>query len=156
MDQSYEAMIQNMLEPFLLEKGFEFVEIEYVKQSGEWFLRVFVDKEGGIDLEDCSDISEYLSKKLDEEDPIPHAYYLEVSSPGAERPLRQPKDFYDALNKHVFIKTYEQIEGMKEFEGELVSYDEQTIVIKVNVKGRMKTFELPVAKVALARLAVMF
>lgn len=156
MDQSYESIIQDMLDPFLLENGFECVQIEFVKQSGEWFLRIFVDKEGGIDLEDCSDISEYLSKRLDEEDPIPHAYYLEVSSPGAERPLKKPKDFYNAVNKHVFIKTYESIDGMKEFEGELVSYDEQTVHIKVNIKGRMKTFELPVAKIALARLAVMF
>lgn len=155
MGKSYEQMIKEILDPFITERGFELVDIEYVKEGGQWFLRVFADKPGGIDLDDCGLISEYLSAKLDENDPIPTTYYLEVSSPGAERPLKQPKDFYNAIDKSVYMTTYEPINGLKQFEGTLKSYDEQKAVIEMNVKGRMNTYELPVDKIALARLAVL-
>lgn len=154
MAHAYETFIEHLLEPFLEENGFEFVNSEYVKEAGQWFLRVYVDKEGGIDLDDCSLISEYLSKKLDEEDPIPNAYFLEVSSPGAERPLRRPKDFYDAIGKNVFVTTYEPIESKKQFEGQLSAYDEQSLAIRINDKGRIKQVEIPATAVASARLAV--
>jgi len=123
-----------------------------VKEGGNWFLRVFVDKEGGIDIDDCGRISEFLSDRLDESDPIESAYFLEVSSPGAERPLKKPQDFEKAVGQHVFITTYEPLDGLKEFEGTLVSYDETRCVVQVGKKKH----ELPAGKVASARLAILF
>jgi ribosome maturation factor RimP len=152
LNKPVESTVQRLVEPFLDQSGFELVDVEYVKEGGQFFLRVYVDKEGGIDIDDCGKVSEYLSKQLDEEDPIDDAYFLEVSSPGAERPLRKPKDFYHAVNEHVFVTTYEQIDGMKEFEGKLISYDETNLVVEIP----KKQVEIPVEKVASARLAILF
>ena len=150
MANPVKQVVQDLVQPYLDEHGFELVDIEYTKEGKNRYLRVFVDKEGGIDLEDCSRISEYLSKKLDEADPIRDAYFLEVSSPGAERPLKEPKDFLKAVGKNVYITTYEPIEGAKEFEGELTSYDEEHLT----VRDGNKEVQIPVPKVASARLAV--
>ncbi|MFC7749782.1 ribosome maturation factor RimP [Paenibacillus thermoaerophilus] len=148
------AVVEELLQPFLEREKFELVDIEYVKEGSNWFLRVFLDKEGGIDIEDCGRASEYLSKKLDERDPIPDAYFLEVSSPGAERPLKKPADYNRAIGKNVCFTTYEPVDGAKEFEGRLESYDGQTAVIVLH--GSNKRQELPVSKVASARLAILF
>jgi ribosome maturation factor RimP len=144
--------VESLIQQYLTENGFELVDVEYVKEGGNWFLRVFVDKEGGIDIDDCGRISEVLSDKLDESDPIESAYFLEVSSPGAERPLKKPQDFVKAVGQHVFFTTYEPIDGLKEFEGTLVSYDEQLCTLQVGKKKH----EFPTAKVASARLAILF
>ncbi|UHA73898.1 ribosome maturation factor RimP [Paenibacillus sp. 481] len=146
------SVVENMVTPFLDEHGFELVDVEYVKEGSSWFLRVYVDKDGGIDIEDCGRISEFLSLQLDENDPITDMYFLEVSSPGAERPLKKSKDYVKAIGKHVFITTYESVNGLKEFEGTLVSFDEQTVVVSVGKKAH----ELPFTKVASARLAIQF
>ncbi|GAC43169.1 ribosome maturation factor RimP [Paenibacillus popilliae] len=146
------SVVESMITPYLEENGFDLVDIEYVKEGSSWFLRIFVDKEGGIDIEDCGRISEYASQKLDETDPIEDAYFLEVSSPGAERPLKKPQDVAKSVGKHVFITTYEPIGGGKEFEGELVSFDGETMVIQVRGKDRA----IPYNKVASARLAIVF
>jgi ribosome maturation factor RimP len=152
MAHQLQTIIERMLAPLLAREQFELVDVEYVKEGSNWFLRVFVDKEGGIDIEDCSRISEFLSERLDEEDPIPNAYFLEVSSPGAERPLKKTQDFYKAVGKDVFISTYEPIGGAKEFEGKLTAYDEKTLVVQ---HGNKQT-EIPAEKVASARLAILF
>ncbi|WP_274361422.1 ribosome maturation factor RimP [Paenibacillus thermotolerans] len=144
--------VAEMVQPFLDREGFELVDVEYVKEGGNYFLRVYVDKEGGIDIDECGRISEYLSDRLDAEDPIPDAYILEVSSPGAERPLKKPEDFKRAVGKDVYITTYEPIGGKKEFEGRLLSYDEQ----QLTVQDGKKTVELPVNKIAGARLTIIF
>lgn len=151
MSGSIKQTVEQMLEPYLQEHSeFELVDIEFVKEGSNRFLRVFVDKEGGIDIEECGKISEYLSAKLDEKDPIPYAYFLEVSSPGAERPLKTERDYERAVGKYVYFKTYEPIDGMKEFEGTLTSYDGQEFAIHIG----NKTHVLPAAKVAAARLAI--
>lgn len=146
------TLVEEMVTPYLEEQQFELVDIEYVKEGSSWFLRVFVDKDGGIDIEDCGRVSEYLSQKLDENDPIPDAYFLEVSSPGAERPLKKEKDFVKAIGKHVYITTYEPIDGSKEFEGTLEAYDGDMLTVTVNKKKHV----LPFNKVASARLAILF
>ncbi|BFH68037.1 MAG: ribosome maturation factor RimP [Paenibacillus dendritiformis] len=146
------SVVESMITPYLEENGFELVDIEYVKEGSSWYLRIFVDKEGGIDIEDCGRISEYVSQKLDEADPIEDAYFLEVSSPGAERPLKKPQDVAKSVGKHVFVTTYEPIGGLKEFEGELVSFDGETMVVQVGGKDRA----IPYNKVASARLAIVF
>ncbi|MBU5346591.1 ribosome maturation factor RimP [Paenibacillus sp. LC231] len=144
--------VEEMVQPYLDEHGFELVDVEYVKEGSNWFLRVFVDKDGGIDIDDCGLISEYLSQKLDENDPIPTAYFLEVSSPGAERPLKKKEDVAKSVGKNVFVTVYEPINGLKEFEGKLESFDNEELVIQT-VK---KQYVIPYAKVASARLAIIF
>jgi len=127
-----------------------------VKEGKNWFLRVFIDKDSGVDIEECGLVSERLSEKLDEIDPIPYNYFLEVSSPGAERPLKKDKDFEKAIGKNVFIKTYEQIDGEKTFEGKLTDYSNGQLTIEMLIKTRKKTIQIPMNKVANARLAVTF
>jgi ribosome maturation factor RimP len=134
----------------------ELVEVEYVKEGKSWFLRVYIDKETGVDIEDCGNVSEKLSEKLDEVDPIPQNYFLEVSSPGAERPLKKEKDFLKAIGKNVYIKTYEPILDEKEFEGILTSFDGKEVTLEVRIKTRKKTIVIPFEKVAKARLAITF
>lgn len=148
--------VEKLALPIVEELGLEIVDIEYVKEGKNWFLRLFIDKENGVDIEDCGIVSEQLSEKLDEVDPIPHNYYLEVSSPGAERPLKKQADFEKAVGKNVYIKTYEPIEGEKVFEGLLKEFDGEQVVIQIRIKTRTKDFVIPYNKIASARLAVLF
>lgn len=146
------SIVEEFATPYLTDNGFQLVDVEYVKEGSNWFLRVYVDKEGGIDIDDCGRISEFVSAKLDELDPISDAYFLEVSSPGAERPLKKAEDVSRAVGKHVFVTTYEPIDGAKEFEGKLESFDGETMAVTV---GRRK-HAIPYGKVASARLAIVF
>ena len=145
-------MVAEMVEPFLQQHSFELVDVEYIKEGSNWYLRVYVDKENGIDVEDCGNVSQYLSARLDESDPIPDAYFLEVSSPGAERPLKKPEDFMKAIDQYVLITTYEQFEGMKEFEGTLIAYSNEQVTIKVG----KQSYTIPIQKIAGSRLAIQF
>ncbi len=149
-------VVEEIATPIFQELGLELVEIEYLKEGKSWFLRVYIDKDNGVDIEDCGLVSEKLSEKLDELDPIPHNYFLEVSSPGAERPLKKDKDFQKAIGKNVFIKTYEPIDGEKSFEGKLLEFDGQHLKIEIKIKTRKKIMEIPYEKVATARLAITF
>lgn len=144
--------VEAMVQPYLNDNGFELVDIEYIKEGSNWFLRIFVDKEDGIDIDECGRISEYVSEQLDNNDPISGAYFLEVSSPGAERPLKKPEDVSKAVGKYVFLTTYEPIDGSKEFEGTLLSFDGETVLISVGKKEHV----IPYNKVAGARLAIQF
>ncbi|WP_410769217.1 ribosome maturation factor RimP [Fontibacillus sp. BL9] len=146
------AAVEEMVKPFLDENGFELVDVEYVKEGSNWFLRVFVDKDGGIDIDDCGRISEFLTEKLDENDPIPSAYFLDVSSPGAERPLKKAEDVLKAVGKDVFVTTYEPVDGLKEFEGRLLSFESEELVVEIGKKSHT----IPYSKVASARLAIIF
>lgn len=146
------SIVEEFATPYLTESGFELVDVEYVKEGSNWFLRVYVDKDGGIDIDDCGRISEFVSSKLDELDPISEAYFLEVSSPGAERPLKKADDVAKAVGKHVFVTTYEPIDGSKEFEGKLEDFDGTNLTIVI---GRTK-HAIPYNKVASARLAIVF
>ena len=152
MSSQIKSAVEAMLIPYLDEQGFELVDVEYLKEGSNWFLRVYVDKENGIDIDDCGQISEFLSTHLDAIDPIPTAYFLEISSPGAERPLKKPDDFRKAIDNHILITTYEPIEGLKEFEGKLISYDEEYLSIQVG----KKKYNIACDKVAAARYAILF
>ncbi|ANB59352.1 ribosome maturation factor RimP [Anoxybacillus voinovskiensis] len=156
MGKKVTEVVEELVVPILDDMDLELVDIEYVKEGKNWFLRVFIDSEEGIDIEQCGVVSEKLSEKLDAVDPIPYNYFLEVSSPGAERPLKKAKDFERAVGKNVYIKTYEPIEGEKEFEGELTNFDGQTVTVTVKQKTRRKSIDIPFEKIASARLAVIF
>lgn len=149
-------VVEELAAPIISELGLELVEVEYLKEGKSWFLRIYIDKDNGVDIEECGLVSERLSEKLDELDPIPHNYFLEVSSPGAERPLKKEKDFEKAIGKNVFLKTYEPIDGEKTFEGILTAFNGSVVTVEVKIKTRKKIVEIPYEKVAAARLAVVF
>ncbi|AOZ94261.1 ribosome maturation factor RimP [Paenibacillus crassostreae] len=146
------SIVEEMIHPFMEEHNFELVDVEYVKEGKNWFLRIYVDKEGGIDIDDCGLVSEYLSQQLDSNDPITDAYFLEVSSPGAERPLKKSTDVSKAVGKDVFVTVYEALDGLKEFEGRLLAFEEDVLVIQMGKKQH----HIPYEKVASARLAIIF
>jgi ribosome maturation factor RimP len=148
--------VEQIATPIVTDMGLEIVDIEYVKEGKNWFLRLFIDKDSGVDIEECGLVSERLSEKLDELDPIPHNYYLEVSSPGAERPLKKPADFQKSIGKNIHLKTYEPIDGEKVFEGLLKEYDGEMVTLEYRIKTRVKTVQIPYNKIASARLAVVF
>ncbi|WP_309087114.1 ribosome maturation factor RimP [Domibacillus sp.] len=150
--------VEEIAVPIIEELNLELVETEYVKEGKNWFLRLYIDKENGVDIEECAAVSERLSEKLDalDPDPIPHNYFLEVSSPGAERPLKKEQDFERAVGRHVNIKLYEPIDGEKTFEGTLLSFADGELTVEYMVKTRKKQVTVPLSKVAKARLAVTF
>ncbi|MFD1777931.1 MULTISPECIES: ribosome maturation factor RimP [Fredinandcohnia] len=156
MSKKVTQIVEELVIPIVTDLQMELVDVEYVKEGKDWFLRVFIDSEKGVDIEDCGLVSEKLSEKLDEVDPIPYNYFLEVSSPGAERPLKKDSDFEKAIGKQVYVKTYEPIDGEKIFEGVLTSFDGKLVTINVVVKTRKKSVEIPYEKIANARLAVTF
>ncbi len=149
-------VVEALVRPIAEAQGLEVVEVEYVKEGRDWFLRVFIDNEAGIDIDECVSVSEKLSQLLDEQDPIPDQYFLEVSSPGAERPLKKKADFEAAIGKNVHIKTYEPIEDCKEHEGIMLSFSETVVVLEVKVKTAIREIEIPYEKIAKARLAIVF
>jgi ribosome maturation factor RimP len=149
-------VVADLVSPIVTDAGLELVDIEYVKEGRDWFLRIYIDKDAGVDIEECGLVSEKLSEKLDALDPIPHNYFLEVSSPGAERPLKKEKDFEKSVGKQVSIKTYEPIDGEKLFEGTLVNFSNQVVKVELKIKTRKKLVEIPFDKIANARLAVTF
>ncbi|MFD1030971.1 ribosome maturation factor RimP [Metaplanococcus flavidus] len=149
--------IEKIAQPITDELNLELVDVEFLKEGRSWFLRVYVDNpEAPIDIEQCATVSERLSEILDELDPIEQNYFLEVSSPGAERPLKKAKDFDNAIGKFIYIKTYEPILDAKEFEGHLQSYNEEEVQIEVKIKTRRKTIVIPRQKIAVIRLAIDF
>lgn len=118
-----------LVTPIIEENNFELVDVEYVKEGQDYYLRVYADKEGGINIDDCVLISRALEAKLDEADKIQDAYILEVSSPGLTRPLKKDKDFKRSIGKLVEIKLYKAVNGSKELEGVLKDYSETQITI---------------------------
>lgn len=153
MGKNVTSIVEELATPIVEGMELDLVDIEYLKEGSNWFLRVYIDKEGGIDIDDCGVVSEKLSKRLDEVDPIKEAYFLEVSSPGIERPLKKEKDIYWAIGKRVNISTYEPIEDMKTFEGTLTEFDGNSLSLLIEEKI---TINIPYEKVAKARLAVVF
>lgn len=135
------------------EYGFELVDVEYVKEGSNWYLRAYIDKPGGIDINDCEKVSRRLSDILDEKDFIQDSYIMEVSSPGLGRPLKKEKDYVRSLGKEIEIRTYRMVEKRKEFTGILTAYDDATVTI-TQEDDSVKVFEK--SNIALIRLAFDF
>lgn len=146
------SQVEQMITPFLEQNQLELVEVEYVKEAGNFYLRIYVDKDGGIDIDECARVSEFMSEQLDANDPITDAYFLEVSSPGAERPLKKPTDFVKAVGKYIYIEVKDPIAGLHKFEGTLVDNVDTSLQIKVG----KKTHEVQKSNLKLARLAIKF
>ena len=151
--ETYESRVEAFLLPLLEENKFELVDVEYVKEAGTWYLRAYIDKEGGIAVDDCELISRRLGDWLDEKDFIDESYILEVSSPGLGRPLKKEKDFARSIGKDVDVRLYRQRDGQKEFTGRLSSYDGDTVTIQME-DGSQMTFER--SGIALIRLSFDF
>lgn len=145
-------LVAQMALPVVEEAGCELWDVEYVREAGTWYLRVYIDKDGGVDILDCEAVSRKLSDLLDEADPIEGSYTLEVSSAGAERPLKRPGDFEKFMGSPVAVKLYQARDGRKEFAGVLAGYENGDVAITVG-DTRM-TFAK--SEVALCRLRIEF
>ena len=147
-------IVWELAEPAVQEQGCRIWDVEYVREAGQWYLRLYLDKDGGVDILDCEAISRKVSDLLDEADPIEGSYTLEVGSAGAERALKRPGDFARFLGSPVLVKLYRNLDGRKEFAGSLTAYDEQSGDVTVTVGSSEMTF--PKKDVALVRLRVEF
>ena len=132
-----EALITAMVEPLLQDTGLTLVDVEYVREK-DWYLRIFLDKPGGVEIDDCQMVSEKLTEILDAEDPIPDKYFLEVSSPGIDRPLKKDRDFERALGEEVEVHLFKAVDGQKVFTGILSDFDAQDMVL--TIAGEEKRF----------------
>lgn len=150
--EEYEQKAEALLAPIVAEAGFELVDVEYVKEAGNWYLRGYIDKPEGITVNDCEAVSRKFSDKLDEDDFIEDSYIMEISSPGLDRPLKKEKDFQRNMGKLVEVRTYRPIEKQKEFCGILTAFDSNSVTIDED--GTERTFEKK--DIALIRQAIEF
>jgi len=151
--EMYETQTETLILPILEKNQFELVDVEYVKEGGTWYLRAYIDKEGGITVNDCELVAREMNEILDREDYIEDSYIFEVSSPGLGRPLKKEKDYARSMGKELEIRTYRAIDKKKEFYGILTDYDEKKVTIQTE-EGEILTFAK--TEIALIRLAFDF
>lgn len=151
--EEYEQKTEKLLEPIMEANHFELVDVEYVKEGGSWYLRAYIDKPGGITVDDCEIVNRALGDLLDRDDFIEESYILEVSSPGLGRPLKKERDFERSRGEEVEIRTYRMVEKQKEFRGILKAWDKETVTIEEE-EGQERIFERE--NIALIRLAFDF
>ncbi|MGL4523134.1 MAG: ribosome maturation factor RimP [Bacilli bacterium] len=156
MNENIEQRITELVTPVAEELNIEIADVEFVQEGADWFLRISIDTPNGVDLELCCIANERMSEAIDANDPIPHLYYLDVASPGAERPLKKEADFENAVGKKVFVQLHEAVNDMNEFEGKLLSYLNEELTIEVTIKTRKKKFVTQRQNIVKARLAVSF
>ncbi len=150
--------VKQVVKPILDKHSFYLFDVEFVKENKSWYLRVYIDKQGGITIDDCVLVSDELSEKLDglDPDPIPQQYFLEVSSPGAERPLRNDEELQQAIGEYVHISLYQNLDKQKAFEGFLVAVSDSTLTLKNDQWGKENQREIPRNLIAKSRLAIKF
>lgn len=148
--KDYESRTEALVMPIVEAKGFELVDVEWVKEGANWYLRAYIDKENGITVDDCEVVSRKLSDLLDEEDFISENYILEVSSPGLDRPLKKEKDFARSIGKDVEVKLFKAINKEKEFVGVLTAYDEDTVTLEMEDESEMQFKRSEIARIRLA------
>ncbi len=157
--EDYEGKAEQLLLPIVEKLGIEIYDVEYVKEGSDFYLRAFIDKPGGVNINDCETVSRAFSDVLDEADPIPDAYILEVSSPGLGRTLKKDKHLQKSLGEEVELKLFKPVEKRKDFSGILESFDADKIVIREDADengegGTLREFER--GNIALIRLALDF
>ncbi len=130
--------VEAIVEPVLDLLGVELVDLEYVLEPKGWVVRIYIDKAGGVSIRDCVFVSEEVSRVLDVEDPIPHSYHLEVSSPGIERPIKKEKDFIRFTGRKVKVKCKEKVSGRKNFKGTIVGFEKGFLILDVDNLGRVQ------------------
>ena len=158
MSNNVVETIQPLAQAIVATHQFELVDLEFVREGQSWYLRLYIDKPGGINIEECAMVSDELSEKLDsmDPDPIPQAYFLEVSSPGAERPLKKEADYQNAIGKYIHVGLYQKVDGKKAFDGDLAAVTLETLTINYLDKTRHKTVTIDREMISQARLAVKF
>lgn len=144
--------VRKLAESIVPELGLELVDVEYVREGSHWYLRVYIDKENGVDIDDCSAFSQKMSEILDRENPIPQAYMLEVSSPGIERPLRKREDYEKYKDKLVSVYTTEPVQGFTCFTGYLKGLENEEVILEYD--GQV--IAIPFARIERAHLAFEF
>lgn len=151
-----EETVKEIAGPIAQDMGYELAKVEYLKEGKNWFLRLYIDQDQGISLDDCVAYSEKVGQALDslDPDPIPQAYFLEVSSLGAERPLETLEDFKSSIGKYVQLTLHQAVEGQSIYQGDLIEVSDDAIVIKVRIKTREKEITIPHEKIARAQLTV--
>lgn len=137
--------------PIAEELGLELWDVEYIREAGQWFLRVYIDKDGGVSINDCEALSRALDPVLDEADPIPDSYVFEVSSAGAERELKRPGDFVRFMGSGAEVRLYQPVNGSKSFIGTLSGYENGSVTL--TIAGKEQTFEK--SRIAQVRLRVL-
>ncbi len=150
--KSIEQTAEELLKPITDRLGLEIYDVEYVKEGNERYLRAYIDKEGGVNIQDCEDVSRVYSDVLDEEDPIPEAYILEVSSPGLGRQLKKERHFAKSIGKEVEVRLYEDMDGRREYAGVLTAYSATNITLKL--PDREQVFDR--SKLSVVRLKMDF
>lgn len=145
-------IVAELAAPAVEAAGCELWDVEYVREAGTWFLRLYLDKEGGVDIMDCENVSRVVSDLLDEADPIEGSYTFEVSSAGAERVLKRPGDFERFMGSPVLVKLYKNRDGRKEFSGHLAGYEDGTVTVTVG----KQTMTFSKEEVAMCRLRIEF
>ncbi len=151
--ETYEQKATALILPIIEEMRFELVDVEYVKEGGTWYLRAYIDKPGGITVDDCEAVSRRFSDLLDEEDFIEDSYVMEVSSPGLDRPLKKDSDLQRSIGREVDIKLFRPIDGQKELTGTLLAYSKENLTIGFGEEDRT---EIPREMIALVRLSFDF
>ena len=144
--------VREVVEPILQSQGYELVDLEYQRESRGWVLRIYLDREGGITLDDCTGVSHEVGAVLEVKDVIPNAYVLEVSSPGLTRPLKKPEDYNRFRNQLVKIKLFQPLDGRRNFKGSLLGLEGETV--RVEADGQV--FEIPLQSIAKANLEIDF
>lgn len=142
----------DLARPVVEEEGCSLWDVEYLREAGTWYLRIYIDKDGGVSIDDCERISRRLDPILDEADPIPESYVFEVGSAGADRELKRPSDFAQFMGAEVEVKLYKPLDGSKSFVGKLVGYEEGTVVL--DCRGKELCFAP--SQIAQVRLYVSF
>lgn len=148
--ESYESKTEELIQPLVDEKGFELVDVEFVKEGSEWYLRVYIDKDGGISVNDCEEISRAFNEILDREDYISEQYIFEVSSPGLTRPLKKEKDYKRSIGKLVDVKLYKPVDKAKEYTGVLSAFDGNTVMLEGDNGDSYTLDRKNIAKISLA------
>lgn len=152
--RDYEQKTEELILPLITKRELELIDVEFVKDGQDYYLRVYIDKPGGVTIDDCVDVSREFNEILDAKDYIKEAYIFEVSSPGLDRPLKKDKDFDRSIGKMVFIRTYQKVDGDKDHYGKLLSYDKDTVVTADAESEKETTFNRK--DIALIRLAYEF
>lgn len=129
--------VEEIITPYAKNLGLEIWDVRFAKEGSDWYLRIFIDKDGGISIDDCVDLTHAISKPLDEEDPIPQAYTLEVSSPGVERELTRKEHFEKYIGSPIFLRTIRAIDGVRDFKGTLESFEDNKIKVILPDSGEL-------------------
>ncbi len=135
-------IVSGLAKPVVEARGCELWDVEFVREAGQWYLRVFIDREGGVSIDDCEAVSRALDPLLDEADPIEQSYTFEVSSAGVERALKRPGDFQRFMGAYVCVRLYRAVDGVKEILGHLEGYDNGRVTVRTD-SGELRSFDGP-------------